>query len=530
TKTPVQQISHTPRVLQPLTDNNTPLTDNNTPLTDNNTPLTDNNTPLADNNTPLTDNNTPLADNNTPLADNSTGTTTPADNHVTPSKNYASQLDNHVSLADNPTSMLDNHASLSGSPVSFHITEDMKRERDATEQGSTTWTRAVARDLQVDVHSSQVLTTSTSDSKFSLTQSPFCLEPDSDLDLQNIQISFGDISGLDVEENSDARDLQEMTDSLISQTQQSADFSVSQTQQLAHFSDSQTQHASSPSTNERKTSECPHIPDSCVQGESPAVSKSHDAVGVRRKSPRVQQSRPDQAVEMRSEVKVKVQENTRRSSRRQGQTTVEKSGAENKGKDGGKMSRISRQSEIGKLKAHRLRHTGYRPFLCKDCGFAFTHASHLKRSYSCNDCGQTFSLKKNLLKHMRSHRTQEGPFECSECGATFGNKGSLKQHTQTHRGSGRFVCQDCGAVFIQSRSLKKHVRLKHADADDRPSHPNDGSAVAEVDGSAVTEMGKVLQAQSADKPFVCTHCGAAFAQARYLKRHEKRKHTADKKF
>ena len=50
-----------------------------------------------------------------------------------------------------------------------------------------------------------------------------------------------------------------------------------------------------------------------------------------------------------------------------------------------------------------------------------------ERPYACKQCDMRFQTRGNVKRHMRSH-TGEKPFECDVCSARFTEKKSLVNH------------------------------------------------------------------------------------------------------
>ena len=178
-------------------------------------------------------------------------------------------------------------------------------------------------------------------------------------------------------------------------------------------------------------------------------------------------------------------------------------------------------------------HSGEKPYVCKHCSRAFSDKSNLKRHlkthpnknssksqknegkdgtlanteqdtqedesklillpmlYKCEHCQRDFTLKSNLIKHMRLH-TGEKPYSCSKCNKAFAQKSNMTRHMRFHLSEKTFECEKCRQVFYDTCSFLKHGLLEHGVKCKRPLRkllPKDPipSGVTDVvlDGSGV---------------------------------------------
>ncbi|CAO1434679.1 unnamed protein product [Diamesa hyperborea] len=105
---------------------------------------------------------------------------------------------------------------------------------------------------------------------------------------------------------------------------------------------------------------------------------------------------------------------------------------------------------------------------------------------SCDICGKTYDRKHKIRMHMRLKHLNEllpAIFTCDICGNSFTKNYILTKHMKIHSGI-KFPCDRCPAQLCNQNSLRRHQNL----------HLN-------------------------IKPFICEICGAAYSEAKVLKRH-----------
>lgn len=127
----------------------------------------------------------------------------------------------------------------------------------------------------------------------------------------------------------------------------------------------------------------------------------------------------------------------------------------------------------GNLLAHMRRHTGEKPYECSVCRRRFTQSSLLtvhmrthtgEKPFACDVCGRQFSRSGNLNTHLRMHR-QEKPYECEHCGRGFTQRINMELHTRVHTGVKPYECGVCQRRFTSCSNMRRHWRQLH------PGHP-----------------------------------------------------------
>ena len=81
-----------------------------------------------------------------------------------------------------------------------------------------------------------------------------------------------------------------------------------------------------------------------------------------------------------------------------------------------------------------------------------------KRTFSCQRCAKSFLRQASLIRHTRIH-TGEKPHRCSECTMSFTESSCLKNHMRIHTGEKPYSCSLCTKSFTQSSTLKNHLKI-----------------------------------------------------------------------
>uniref|UniRef100_A0A8D8S669 Zinc finger protein 271 n=1 Tax=Cacopsylla melanoneura TaxID=428564 RepID=A0A8D8S669_9HEMI len=150
------------------------------------------------------------------------------------------------------------------------------------------------------------------------------------------------------------------------------------------------------------------------------------------------------------------------------------------------------------LNRHMKTHSGVKPHACEHCGKAFIQASQLKahmfhhtgeNGHTCDICNKTFNRKARLELHIKYIHEGADPFQCDICRRTFIRKEDLNRHSLLHTGVKPHKCPICTKGFTMKSSLKIHL-LTH----------------------------------TKEPPRACEVCGRAFIRQDCLLRHLRQKH------
>ena len=123
----------------------------------------------------------------------------------------------------------------------------------------------------------------------------------------------------------------------------------------------------------------------------------------------------------------------------------------------------------------KRKHTDEMEFVCNVCGKPFKAASDLRqhefrhienkpRPFSCEICNHKFTCKANFERHKLVHFPPSKWFECyyDKCSKKFKTPSHQRRHIKLHvNPDKKFWCPQCGIKFVESYNVKQHVQLVH---------------------------------------------------------------------
>ena len=94
--------------------------------------------------------------------------------------------------------------------------------------------------------------------------------------------------------------------------------------------------------------------------------------------------------------------------------------------------------------------------------------------FRCDLCGEGFARNEGLKKHTLTHKINEGNLTeeekkklelqkktCEFCGRKFDHPSAFYRHRKTHMGIKNHICSECGQAFTEKRYMDDHYNVKH---------------------------------------------------------------------
>ena len=106
-----------------------------------------------------------------------------------------------------------------------------------------------------------------------------------------------------------------------------------------------------------------------------------------------------------------------------------------------------------------------KPFVCSICNKAFSLPCKLKihrrkhsgqRPYTCKMCCASYITMFSLTRHINNKHIGFRPHSCKQCSKAFFESAALKRHMLLHSDAKPHVCSECDAAFSLKYILQKH--------------------------------------------------------------------------
>ena len=159
------------------------------------------------------------------------------------------------------------------------------------------------------------------------------------------------------------------------------------------------------------------------------------------------------------------------------------------------------------MESHIKDHNQRKTHQCEMCSLIFKFPSELKRHipihtgeiFPCSKCSKTFSAKRSLMEHERTHA-----FTCNVCFKSFSKDLRLKVHMKKHTREKSFKCTDCSKSFLRKAELKSHKAI----------HSQERLFSCDQCPKSFKQRGTlfihVKSFHKVEKPFLCSTCSRSF--------------------
>ena len=129
-----------------------------------------------------------------------------------------------------------------------------------------------------------------------------------------------------------------------------------------------------------------------------------------------------------------------------------------------------------------------------------THVRTLPKKimYRCKECDDSFSNISTIKQHLKTH-TVDKSYPCKHCNMSFSRYTDCHTHMMKHTGEILHLqCRHCDKTFSQDKEFQVHVR----------THIKFNSYQCCKCGksSSLVDDINYLQAQNAEKPYMCRKC------------------------
>ena len=78
---------------------------------------------------------------------------------------------------------------------------------------------------------------------------------------------------------------------------------------------------------------------------------------------------------------------------------------------------------------------------------------------TCKYCNKCFTLKQNLVRHIKQEHINEQKNECRFCKSSFKDKSNLRRHILNIHDKIKYSCTICNKTFSDKSNLLKHYNI-----------------------------------------------------------------------
>lgn len=141
-----------------------------------------------------------------------------------------------------------------------------------------------------------------------------------------------------------------------------------------------------------------------------------------------------------------------------------------------------------------------------------THDSSSSSRYKCDTCGIIYTTALGFRCHLVRHAKSEPDMKCDKCGKLFYTRVEVRNHINSVHMPQTHTCEICGKNFTKPSQLKEHVKVKHEKIDLQVPCSICGKTYA----TKSRMMNHILMLHN---DVQCTECGQTFSNKSKLRLH-----------